>query len=140
MDPTAFPSIGLTIIIWLLTWFVVCVICGICATCARDGGSGFWWGFLLGPFGVVVAAIKGVGDKIQTLTSQLRAAPAAAHGEGAAGQIRVRTKRPHAQAMAAPPATLVCPNCQTVLSADGLDLYAPITCPACAQAFTVSLS
>jgi hypothetical protein len=45
---------------WMLFWFV---ILGPVGWIARGKSSGFWWGALLGPLGVIVAAILRAGDK-----------------------------------------------------------------------------
>jgi hypothetical protein len=47
---------------WWIGLFAVCSVFGIISAVARARASGFWWGFLIGPIGIIVAAILRVSD------------------------------------------------------------------------------
>lgn len=110
---------------------VLSVIWGVCASVARGSGkgSGFIWGFLLGPFGVIVAAVKGVGDRIEDLASATRLATAASPKAGN-GKITVRSR--HAEAAAQPRKEgASCPHCgEPCEPPDAPGTYA---CPHCGK-------
>ena len=91
---------------------LMCVFWGACASVARGSGtgSGFIWGFLLGPFGVIVAAVKGVGDRIEALTSATNTARAATSRP--AGSLRVRARHHATPAPDTEVAAITCPHCQ----------------------------
>ncbi|NLA81018.1 MAG: hypothetical protein GX853_09825 [Chloroflexi bacterium] len=55
------------VLLYFFVWFVVWVICGI-ATAAI--GSSFWWGFLFGPLGILIAAVLLVGKRPNTIIIQ----------------------------------------------------------------------
>lgn len=99
---------------------------------AESGCLCFLLGFLMGPIGILIAAV--LGSRAPVVTQIHYAAPAATLQEPRPRR-RVVIRKPGSPppvrlARLASP-TLACPHCQTVLSADGLRPNAPILCPAC---------
>ena len=55
-----------TFILWILPIIAGAVICGFVSCSSRGSDTGFLWGFFLGPLGILIAALKGIQDRLDS--------------------------------------------------------------------------
>jgi len=136
--------------LWIdaIMFWLACAALGFCVAGEGRRGSGFGLGFLLGPIGVIVAAILSNRDKKEVKASSTGSALSDPNGYSARRmlakykpKVRVILKGAKATPAAAIPLDdiMPCPECEQPVLLDGMVPSKSYACPHCRKPFVLDV-